>query len=163
MYFCKGGNRMNEIQTELLSLLKTFIQVCDNNNLQYFASGGTLLGAVRHKGFIPWDDDIDLVMPRSDFDRLTFSTALPDDYKMVQDDQLLFGSFRNTTVTITHGLNEWDDNEPYLSLDICPADGAGNNYLASIIHTLHCLSLFVLIKLKRIKYIQKTEEMYDLA
>jgi lipopolysaccharide cholinephosphotransferase len=98
-------------------------------------------------------------MPRYDYDQLTFRTDLPKGYSMIQDDQLLFGTFRNMNVSITHGLDEWDNTEPYLGLDICPADGAGNNIVTSIIHTAHCLLLFVLIKIKRIKYIQKTEVM----
>ena len=53
-----------------LDLLNKFIQVCNKYNLTYFADAGTLLGAVRHKGFIPWDDDVDIIMPRADFERL---------------------------------------------------------------------------------------------
>ena len=57
------------IQSKIIELLRLFIDVCENNNLTYYALGGTLLGAVRHKGFIPWDDDIDLGMPRADYER----------------------------------------------------------------------------------------------
>lgn len=58
-----------------LQLLQTEIvvdidKICEENNLKYYIIGGTLLGAVRHKGFIPWDDDIDLVMYRDDYNRL---------------------------------------------------------------------------------------------
>lgn len=52
----------------LLDLLKQFDRVCAEQGLCYYAHGGTLLGAIRHRGFIPWDDDIDLFMPRKDFD-----------------------------------------------------------------------------------------------
>lgn len=52
-----------------LDMLKHFISICENSNLQYYILGGTLLGAVRHKGYIPWDDDIDLGMPRRDYER----------------------------------------------------------------------------------------------
>ncbi len=60
-------NRVHEIE---LDLLKAFADVCDRNGLAYFLDGGTLLGAVRHQGFIPWDDDVDVIMPREDYDRL---------------------------------------------------------------------------------------------
>lgn len=56
-----------ELQGKLLSMLKQFHEVCVNNNLVYYMAAGTLLGAVRHKGFIPWDDDADVVMPREDY------------------------------------------------------------------------------------------------
>ena len=55
-------------QTEL-EILKDFIAVCDEARIRYFGIAGTGIGAVRHGGFIPWDDDIDIAMPRADFDR----------------------------------------------------------------------------------------------
>lgn len=60
---------LEEIHDVLVDMLKLVDYICKCENIQYFLSGGTLLGAVRHKGFIPWDDDADLMMLRTDFER----------------------------------------------------------------------------------------------
>ena len=58
-----------EIQLYLLDILKAVDAFCAKEGIRYSMAYGTLLGAVRHKGFIPWDDDIDLLMPRPDYER----------------------------------------------------------------------------------------------
>ena len=65
----RGGKATpKEMKKQLLKMLLAFDAFCKENNLTYYLSGGTLLGAVRHKGFIPWDDDIDLYMLRRDYE-----------------------------------------------------------------------------------------------
>ena len=65
-----------KIKQLLLKLLDKFVEVCEQNHLQYYLAGGSVIGAVRHKGFIPWDDDIDVHMPRADYEKLQ---TLPDE------------------------------------------------------------------------------------
>lgn len=61
---------IKEIQSYMLNVLVFVDKLCKEHNLRYSLAGGTLIGAIRHKGFISWDDDIDIFMPRPDFDRL---------------------------------------------------------------------------------------------
>lgn len=70
------------IQRVLLEMLTDFDALCRRNSLRYTLSGGSALGAVRHGGFIPWDEDIDIIMPRDDFERLTacVDRELGEDY-----------------------------------------------------------------------------------
>ena len=77
-----SNTQIERIKNVGLSILDAFIEVCKKLDLRYYVVGGTLLGAVRHKGFIPWDDDIDVGMPREDY--MTFlkygQRYLPDYY-----------------------------------------------------------------------------------
>lgn len=70
IYGYEVSAKMKRIWAMELDIAKKFADVCERHGLKYWIMGGTLLGAVRHKGFIPWDNDMDFAMPRKDFDRL---------------------------------------------------------------------------------------------
>lgn len=62
---------LRALQMKCLDILVYFKNICDKNKLTFFLAGGTAIGALRHHGFIPWDDDIDVFMPRPDYEKLT--------------------------------------------------------------------------------------------
>lgn len=65
-YDKKTLDKLHKVELEIMD---KFVDICEKNNLKYFLTGGTMLGSVRHSGFIPWDDDIDIGMPREDYDQ----------------------------------------------------------------------------------------------
>ncbi len=76
---------LRKIQKTQLEILEAFIGVCEKYNLSYFMLGGTGIGVVRHNGFIPWDDDIDVAMPREDYDRFlaVIDEEIGDKYRIL--------------------------------------------------------------------------------
>jgi len=112
-----------------LDILDKVVKFCEENNLVYFLCGGTLLGAIRHKGYIPWDDDIDLMMPRKDYETLSH-TFKYDGLKLYAHELLSnynkpFIKIGDTsTDLIENSVNEYKIG---VNIDIFPLDGFPDN------------------------------------
>ena len=75
---------MNDVQSKILDIFLKVNEICERNNLTYYAIGGTCIGAVRHQGFIPWDDDLDIAVPIEEWDTFwaVMERELPDSYEI---------------------------------------------------------------------------------
>ena len=120
---------MNEIQKVELNLLKEFVKVCEKNNLRYFMVGGSALGCVRHKGFIPWDDDIDVAMPREDYEKfMKMQDELPSycfiqNYKTDPHYIYNYGKLRDSRTTFIESYYKYHRINHGVWIDIFPLDG----------------------------------------
>lgn len=121
-----------EIHRAELEILKAFDKYCRRMKLTYWMAGGTLLGAVRHKGFIPWDDDIDIGMPRPDYERLlklVKEKPVGGHYRLLtdRDDTTAqpFAQLVRTDLLIEKEADNYLEKYrvPYLWMDIFPIDG----------------------------------------
>ena len=118
---------LKELQEEELNLLVQFDSFCREHGLRYSLDSGTLLGAVRHKGFIPWDDDVDVNMPRPDYERLlSLESELPEGLHLVsaRNSKFAYGfcKFCTDEVRAQEPCYEGIMDET-LWIDILPIDG----------------------------------------
>lgn len=124
---------MNEIQKKLLDMMKCFHDFCNENDLRYYAVGGTALGAVRHKGFIPWDDDLDVGMPRADYERFKSLSDVMNkngryvvEFPLQKEDSIYpFCKIYDTETTLVE--NARNKVKRGLYIDVFPLDGIGNS------------------------------------
>lgn len=132
---------LTEVQDILYEILCVFDDICRQNQIDYALDGGTLLGAVRHRGFIPWDDDIDVVIWRKDYSRLihALKAQLPLHLKVIEPKDLL-PNFFDFTVRVADTRYFWHvpgeedmfykNMQNYISMDVFINNYAGNSVYA---------------------------------
>ena len=123
---------LRRLQLTEKEILDEIVRICEANQLSYYLIGGTLLGAVRHKGFIPWDDDLDIVMPRTDYDqfcKLCINGALREEYYLhsIETDPeywLIFAKVRKNNTLFNEKNIACIEAPKGIYVDIFPLDEA---------------------------------------
>ncbi len=136
-----------DIQSKLLEILLYFQDFCKKQGLTFVLAGGTCLGAVRHQGFIPWDDDIDVFMLRDDYEKLSdlWNTyADTDRYECVRSDEKINIHHTateikdcNTTFINRHSV-DLDINQG-LMIDVIPLDGVAKGYIPRLVQIMNAM------------------------
>ena len=137
------------LQLHILNILLAVDKVCCEHDLRYYLWAGTMLGAVRHRGFIPWDDDMDICMPRPDYDRLMAHAHewLPAPYEAICADNTPtypggFGKVIDASTTLIE--REHSDYLGGVYIDVFPLDGVPSSKLAQ---RFNCIRYAILDKL----------------
>jgi lipopolysaccharide cholinephosphotransferase len=147
---------VRRVQLTQLRILKDFMKFCGDNKLRYFIGGGALIGVLRHKGFIPWDDDIDIAMPRPDYDKfISLQNKFPNGYSLTNHDtdknwQFNFSQFVDDTSEIIVHMNE-EPRHCKVWIDIFPMDGTPNNPLLRWLHIKHIMWYRYLIQIPNLR------------
>ncbi|CAM4219493.1 LicD family protein [Erysipelothrix inopinata] len=120
---------MNPIQQEEFNILCEFDRICKKHNLKYSLGYGTMLGAVRHHGFIPWDDDVDVIMSRDEYNRFLsiVDEELNDNYSFVDNKREKnywygFGKIRSNNILLPEKSTEYLGIKQGVWIDIFPFD-----------------------------------------
>lgn len=137
------GGRLEAIQQVLLAYLLEVDRICKKHNIQWYLGGGTLLGAARHKGFIPWDDDVDIMMLREDYDKFLEVAAdeLPDgmilnDPKKDKYYNYPFAKLRLTDTVFATDFSKYHKNMSNgFAFDIFCHDKTANSKIGQKLHT----------------------------
>ncbi len=128
---------MTDLQKKLLEMLSDFHDICEDADIKYYLLGGSALGAVRHNGFIPWDDDIDVALPRPDYEKLRnlSKTKYLKKYQFEfpgENKDFIYPHckmYDTSTTLIEH--NRYNTKRG-IFIDIFPLDGIGNTYNESL-------------------------------
>lgn len=123
-YTMRRKLNLKEIQEAEYKILREVSRICREQSLAFSLDSGTLLGAVRHCDFIPWDDDIDLIMPRSDYNKAcqVLPHCLPSFYKFVMCSHRPFSKIIDVRTNVSNNTKNQVIQDNYLWIDIFPID-----------------------------------------
>ena len=152
-FILSNGVTVRQLQLKLLEIFLYFKKICEENNLTYWCGGGTMLGAVRHKGFIPWDDDLDVFLPRKDYERLYEiwdQVADTSHYVLVRTDEKVNYHHAamnlvdvRTTYVNRHSVNE--DIYHGIYIDVIPFEGCPSSKVERALQIYHSIMFSVLM------------------
>lgn len=150
---------LKHLQKVQLMMLKYFIKICEENNLTYFIYGGSLLGTIRHEGFIPWDDDIDVIMFREEFEKLNkiLEKNIDDKYKFINvlNEETYFYTFGRLSLKNTVFDEWWADQVDYtqnIFIDVFILDNIPENKIKRFTHKWNSFLLNQFTMYAYIKY-----------
>lgn len=140
------NNVLRQLQLVMLEILKVFDEFCRENDLRYSLYAGSLLGAVRHGGFIPWDDDIDVCMSRADYDEFLklWEKKHPEGYVLQNKENSIyfdqsFSKIRKDHTTFLQDTWEIGNHHTGIFLDIFPIDRIPNGLIKRKIFIFDCM------------------------
>ena len=146
-------NQLRQLQLTQLELLKVFDRICRKHDIKYSLYAGSLLGAVRHKGFIPWDDDLDVCMSRAEYDRFISVWAREDTEGYVLQNKditpAFFQSFtkiRKDHTAFVMYESEKGQFHTGIFLDIFPIDRIPNGKWQRMLFKWHCMVYQLMVK-----------------
>jgi lipopolysaccharide cholinephosphotransferase len=138
---------LSPVQVHVMDLLHKLIELFEEENISYYILGGTMLGAVRHKGFIPWDDDVDIGIERRDYERFlkTCSSKLPDYLKIrtYRDKSYHHYYYARIVDTRYHikRMGSIKERQEELWIDLFPLDGMPDGKIRTLIHKARLLTV----------------------
>lgn len=122
---------LREIQAQSLEILQAVHDHCIANGIKYSLAYGTLIGAIRHKGFIPWDDDVDIIMPRPDYERFVASFSAPGLGLVCEKDPDYYLNYCRVFDTAKTGSTTFlpigKNYQGGMWIDVFPADGVSDD------------------------------------